>query len=266
MSSRHYISLMLLLPFLLISCASTTEPSLKIDGPVVPWDLEFSTNCYWPFPGKDAWNAIQINHARAKIKLTELFSDSFTGRSMDEAGWPGSPSNCSVYEPPPSWTEENYIDKDLDKIEELINQNTNMESPNQRIRFLVYSHHWLESIGFGQNDEICSGGSRAFRITRMNNAIRRVGVVFVDDLHKYACLKNRSLEWLAEELILTALHEMGHVSTHETDLIAHPNHSGDFDDCCALRSPTPDNSDCRKSPGYCDQHFRAIADKREELR
>lgn len=261
MRSRHYLSLMLLLSILLISCASTTEPSFVVDGDVASWDWELSTTCYWPFPGILAGQLIQKNHARAKIELNEKFSESFTGRSMDEGGWPSGSSNCSVYDPPPDWTQDNYVDEDLNKIALLINEKTNMESPNQRIRFLVYAHRSWENFNFGQNDEIVSGGERPFVIQHMNNAIRNVAVVFVDDLHRYHCLNNKSYEWLTEEIMLTALHEMGHVSTDE-DSTAHTNHSGDYNACCALRSPAPDDSDCRTTPGYCEQHIRAIANRR----
>jgi hypothetical protein len=109
-------------------------------------------------------------------------------------------------------------------------------------------------------DAIESGAHRLFLIEGLN-AIRNMGVVFVDDVHRFYCRNGMTETRLKQELIHIALHEMGHVSTDENDQTAHNFHSGDWHECCSLKSPLQDN--CRKSPGLCQHHIQVIANRRE---
>ncbi|HOJ03855.1 MAG TPA: hypothetical protein PK916_07620 [Bacteroidota bacterium] len=233
-------------------------------GDPAHWGLYYMSDCDNNFPGEIMHNSIVAAFKRSQIKYVEsmlnTYYDANKALLSDATGVSsGSAVDCDNEIAHNRYSFEHYVER----VQAFYNINDYSPPPiGDRFRILYMGEGCTENDKvqttkqwtLGQSDAVDLGGGY----------IRGLAVVYVDDIHYIRCRENRTRDWVANAIVHTAVHELGHVATaHAAD--AHYNHNDPYMKCCYLLPECDMDSKCGYGidyAGFCKRHTDEIASRR----
>lgn len=249
------------------NCSDTltmTKPDYQFPasaGDPVQWGLFYLSDCENKFPGEIMNNSIVGAFKRSQIKHVEAMLNTYYDGSKAKLTSATQVSSGSAEDCDSIISHAQYDFAHYENQVKYYYDLNDFSPPPKDDRFRILYMGQGDTDNYGSPTQWIVG--EANPVDLGGGYIRGLAVVYVDDIYYVRCKENRSKDWIANEIVYAAVHELGHIAVaHASD--AHTNHTDPYLKCCYLKSGDLP-SDCGygiEYAGFCKKHTVDIANRR----